>query len=236
MKDSSDPPRLTDPDSPASGRLRQLIEECRADVGTDTEIQKLRVALGPMLWPGGAGSAGSGAAAAKGAAATALKVGVGALAIAGAGALFLAVSPKPESAPRPALPAAANPSRPAVQAPSLPESTALPPPATEVEVPQPSIASSPSHHAATDSLSESDLLGQAQAALAGDPARAFALSEQHRRRFSHGVLVQEREVIAVEALARLGRHAEATARGERFLVAFPSSAHRSKIESIVGGK
>jgi hypothetical protein len=81
--------------------------------------------------------------------------------------------------------------------------------------------------------SESALLGQAQAALSRNASLALSLSEQHRAWYPRGMLVQEREVIAIEALKRLGRQAEAGARAARFLKAFPSSAHRSKIESLV---
>ncbi len=45
-----------------------------------------------------------------------------------------------------------------------------------------------------------------------------------------GVLTPEREVIAVEAPARLGRNAEARRRGERFLERWPMSVHRSRVE------
>lgn len=239
MSDPEDPPRLVDPGSAASPRLRRLIEGSRADVGTTAEIQKLEAALAPALWPGSAGSAAAKAASAKGAATTAIKVAAGALVVAGAGALWLSTSREP----RPAAPVSVSEARPAVPAPALLPARAEPPSAPQAEAPatadvprapelSPSGSTSP-RRSPVSTLSEADLLGQAQSALAGDPARALALAEQHRSHFAHGVLVQEREVIAVEALARLGRAAEAKARGERFLRVFPSSAHRSKIQSIV---
>jgi hypothetical protein len=237
MTDSGDPPRLVDPGSPASAQLRGLIEESRADVGTDAEIRKLEAALVPMLWPwpgapGSAGAAGSKAVGAKGAAATALKVAAGAVAVAGAGALWLATSRTPTPPP----PAAPSAPMNAPLSPSLASSPSLAADAASVHTNREPLGTARHSASPLDSLSEADLLGQAQAALASDPSRALSLSEQHRRRFPRGVLVQEREVIAVEALARLGRRAEAMARGERFLHAFPSSAHRTKIESIVGGR
>jgi hypothetical protein len=50
--------------------------------------------------------------------------------------------------------------------------------------------------------------------------------------------VQEREVIAVEALLRAGRREEAQARFQRFLERHPRSAHRRRLEDLLapGGR
>jgi hypothetical protein len=48
------------------------------------------------------------------------------------------------------------------------------------------------------------------------------------------VLVQEREVLSIEALERLGRHKEAVSRADGFLHSFPGSAHRSKVNAVIG--
>ena len=53
-------------------------------------------------------------------------------------------------------------------------------------------------------------------------------------RYPGGALVQEREVIAISALAAMGRSGEARARAQRFLAAFPRSAHRRRLEVLVG--
>jgi hypothetical protein len=82
---------------------------------------------------------------------------------------------------------------------------------------------------------EPALLARAQDALGHDPGAALAATEAHRRRFPGGVLAQEREVIAIAALARLGRTAEAEAAARRFLSAYPRSAHRRRIEVLVPG-
>jgi hypothetical protein len=78
--------------------------------------------------------------------------------------------------------------------------------------------------------SEPVLLEQARRALASSPATALALTNQHAARFPHGVLAQEREVIAIEALRRLGRSAEADRRAAAFAQAFPGSAHQRMVE------
>jgi hypothetical protein len=78
--------------------------------------------------------------------------------------------------------------------------------------------------------SEPVLLEQARRALASSPASALALTNQHAARFPHGVLAQEREVIAIAALRRLGRGAEADRRAAAFAQAFPGSAHQRMVE------
>ena len=102
-----------------------------------------------------------------------------------------------------------------------PEREATPPAPAKVE--KPSVkASGPS---------EAELLENARRKLSSDPSGALELVQQHRARFRGGVLAQEREVIAIEALRRLGRTAEADARAEAFDRAFPNSAHRRKIDT-----
>lgn len=107
----------------------------------------------------------------------------------------------------------------------------------EQDSPAPRRASRPTPHASestsppiTNELSEGTLLLRARRALPADPTAALALLSEHERLAPSGVLTPEREAIAVEALARLGRHAEARRRAERFLERWPSSAHRSRVE------
>jgi hypothetical protein len=78
--------------------------------------------------------------------------------------------------------------------------------------------------------SEASLLERARRALTSAPATALALANQHAARFPHGALAQEREVIAIEALRRLGRSAEADRRAAAFAQAFPGSAHQRMVE------
>jgi hypothetical protein len=73
---------------------------------------------------------------------------------------------------------------------------------------------------------EARLLRQARAALASSPATAIELTEQHRARFSSGLLIQEREMIAIEALTRAGRRDQARRRAEAFRERYPSSSYR----------
>lgn len=97
-------------------------------------------------------------------------------------------------------------------------------------------AISPLGAAAPEGETEVHLLQRAQSALDLDPGSALALTGEHARRFPHGALDQESELIAIRALLALGRAPEARARAERLLERFPGSAYRGRIESLgLGG-
>ncbi len=79
------------------------------------------------------------------------------------------------------------------------------------------------------------MLERAHRALrSGQAAEALAITVEHARTYPRGVLSQEREVIAVEALARSGRRAEAEARGNAFIARFPGSSHARRLRAILG--
>jgi hypothetical protein len=61
----------------------------------------------------------------------------------------------------------------------------------------------------------------------------LALVEQHAARFPDSSLAQEREVLAVQALARLGRSADAKTRGASFRERWPTSTHLLRIEALI---
>jgi hypothetical protein len=75
------------------------------------------------------------------------------------------------------------------------------------------------------------LLEQARSSLKSDPARALSRANEARTRYPRGVLVQEREVLAIQALRRLGRGAEADTRAAAFAKAFPGSAFQRKLNA-----
>jgi hypothetical protein len=97
---------------------------------------------------------------------------------------------------------------------------------------QPATNPAPSN---SPNASELMLLERAADVLRANPAAALALAEEHAARFASGDLTQEREVIAIEALVRLNRRDEARDRASRFLAAFPSSAHRLRVQALVDG-
>jgi hypothetical protein len=81
---------------------------------------------------------------------------------------------------------------------------------------------------------ETALLGRAHQALSSDPAHALSLTAQHQREYPSGVLRQESDLIAIEALEALGRHAEARASAASFRSRYPSSAHLRRLDRLLG--
>jgi hypothetical protein len=235
VSDPEDPSRLFD-DASASEGLRRSLRAAQADVGSDAEVARLARRLGPLLGAGlvaGAATGGGAGAGAHGSAvalsATA-KLGLAALALAavGGGAWWITSA----RAPSPARPVAAVVTAAPEATPSPlpePEPTSAPSPAAE---PEPSVSTPPTPEkpAAPAQLSEVELLEQARQALKSDPRRALQRANEHARRFPRGVLVQEREVLAIQALRRLGRDADADRRAEAFAKAFPGSAFQRNLK------
>ena len=114
---------------------------------------------------------------------------------------------------------------------------AQPEPATSASAPKPSpaiVAPKPSTSTAPpDPAEEVKLLERAYLAVKTRPAEALALATEHARRYPSGMLAQEREVIAIEALLALGRGAEAKARADRFRARFPGSSHTRRIDAML---
>jgi hypothetical protein len=86
---------------------------------------------------------------------------------------------------------------------------------------------------AADAAAELALLQRARRALAVAPATSLALTDEHARLYPQGAFAQERELIAIEALASTDRFA-AIARARAFAARFPRSAHRERIEALLG--
>jgi hypothetical protein len=228
-------------------QLRELVEHAKQDLPSSAQLNNLASRLGPILAGSAlvAASSATGVAAGKGAAAatqatlgaTALKVGgVAVLAATIAGGTYWAASdakppPPARSAPSSTTIAPRAPA-PVERVEALPSASQTEPaPALEPSS-EPSPLPTPASRApAPRAADESALLRQAQAQLKSNPARALALTQEHRRRFPKGALAQEREVIAIDALARLGQGSEAQKRARDFDQRYPGSAHQRRIES-----
>jgi hypothetical protein len=82
-------------------------------------------------------------------------------------------------------------------------------------------------------LEESRRLAEARDALRrGDASGALSLLSDLQRAVPGGILGQEREALAIEALAKSGRSAEAQTRARAFLQAYPQSPHAARVEAF----
>jgi len=83
---------------------------------------------------------------------------------------------------------------------------------------------------------ELTLLQRASSALGRDPGTTLVLAEQHARDYPAGMFAQEREMLAVKALLKRGRAAEAFERAARFIAENPSSAYAVRLREMLATK
>jgi hypothetical protein len=81
--------------------------------------------------------------------------------------------------------------------------------------------------------SEAGLLLKARHDLPTDPAATLAITQQHARLFPGSDFAEEREVLAIEALAHLGRSSEARGRLDLFSQRFPRSIHIGRLGALL---
>ena len=90
--------------------------------------------------------------------------------------------------------------------------------------------------AVTSLAAERELLDSVRAQISGGHfLRAFELTEAHLKRFPAGKLAEEREVMAIMALAKMGEGERANLRAERFQQDYPRSFFTQVIEAALGG-
>ena len=95
-------------------------------------------------------------------------------------------------------------------------------------------AARPADSHASRLAAEQHLLDAARAAIvAGEPERAVAQLERHRTQFPDGLLVEERDAMMVEALAKSSRTSEARALAESFRARYPGSLFAATVDSAV---
>jgi hypothetical protein len=80
---------------------------------------------------------------------------------------------------------------------------------------------------------ELSLLERSRAALDAEPTLALELAESHARSYPSGVFAQERELLAIEALLKLKRKAEARGRAEQFVQRYPDSPHTRRVRALL---
>ena len=89
--------------------------------------------------------------------------------------------------------------------------------------------------ASTPAASENELLDHAHDALLHhDAAKALALTDEHAKTYPKGVLAEERELLAIEALVALGRRDAANERAAAFRTTYPTSTYGARLDSILG--
>jgi hypothetical protein len=236
MSYEKDPPPLVSSSSEAPESLRSLLRSAKSDLPTAAELARLEAKLGPLLAGGGGSSPAAPGMSGLG------KAGLAALGgLVVAGGLYLTTRPAPpvpgavpappsgvREAPKPVIETAPAPVAPAPVAPDTASGSVTEPskPVTDAA----GTARTTTGSARPSLVPEDQLLEKARRTLASDPNRALSLTREHARTYPNGVLAQEREVIAIEALRRLGRSSEADARRGTFEQRYPQSAHRRKLE------
>jgi hypothetical protein len=233
VADPDDPIRLSDPGSQAPSELSALFREAPLELPSEERLEAMRLRLpGPPI--PGLQPAVSPARSAL----TKTVVGGIALGIAGVAAIWV-VEPheKPVNRPEPTLSASMPGTSVEPTPPPAPRESVAPAPLESTPVPP--IAPPRSQDRAGENrrpdvapkrTGEALLLERARSALASDPALSLALVRRHRSEFPNGVLRQEREVIGVEALRRLGRSDEASRKADQFQREFPNSPHGRAVE------
>ena len=230
-----------DPDHPLSPELREVVNSGARDEPAPERVAALQAAVTASIAAGITASAGTAAAASATAKAGLFKVVLGLLGaggVAGAALVGTGVVDAPWSAPSrepaspvPSPPAPAPMADPEPLAPEIDREPETKPDAVE-EAPAKRAARPRPPATAGTIAEEAQLLERARSTLESNPRAALAAAESHRRRFRRGALAQEREVLVIDALMRLGRRASAERRAAAFTRQYPHSAHRERVERL----
>lgn len=244
------PPELTRalnsaPGEPTQEDLAGLASALGGALGVALPLPMVAKALQAGAKATLSGSAAAGVSAAKPLAVLGAWV-MGGLAL-GAGLSGVAYSFATTDGPAPRAPSAASATVRAARAEPrviVPEAAIAAPSAPSiVDVRAPQLASPSARGAESPSApepaanpeSELSLLKRAREATQANPAQALALSAEHARLYPGGALEQEREVIAIDALLRLGRKTEAAERAKQFQARHRGSAHARRLGTLITG-
>jgi type IV secretory pathway VirB10-like protein len=219
MSELEDPMRwVDDPSIPTDlrGDLARVADAPGAGYGVDAGLARLEASL---------------AAHAAEAAMTAKLVKIG-LAIVGAGAvvalvLFLWPTHKPAAAPVAQIVPIGTQQTVAIEQPAT-SVAAEPVPTTPPTEPKVAVAPPPKLQLA-DEVAQ---LQRVRELLKTDPQAALRGASEGDKLYARGQLHPEREVIAIDALNRLGRRSEAQARSKAFLTAYPDNPYAEHIRSL----
>jgi len=81
---------------------------------------------------------------------------------------------------------------------------------------------------------ETQLLERARGLLVNDAQQALLTLDAHRREFPHGALELERELMAVDALLKLGQRQEAQQRATQLRAQAPGSIYEQRLTRLLG--
>jgi hypothetical protein len=228
-----DPVRLRDAGSGAPEELQDLLSSAEKPRGLDHEafVRGLEgVARTAALPVGLAASSWLGGKAAALALATTAAIST---------AVFVATREVPATTPASAPAPSAPPASPRAVTRAAPDVVPAPTPAPvepvlapRTDESAPSVAPRP-RTAVSALAEEARLLERARAELDARPARAIEILREHERRFPEAVLDAEHEVIAVEALVKVGRRKEARARAERALARHPGGLYAEQMRRVL---
>ncbi|MBK7861421.1 MAG: hypothetical protein IPJ65_22960 [Archangiaceae bacterium] len=147
---------------------------------------------------------------------------VAALAVGGAGGFWVRTVSAPAVAPHIIVLPVTLP------APVAPPVEAVPAPVAPAAPREPRVVAAPSPQL------ERLLIERATVALArGDLAGALDACREHEQKFAQGMLVEERESLAIRALAAEGQMSRARARADRFHARFPNSMQAQVIDDAL---
>lgn len=144
-------------------------------------------------------------------------------------------SPSPSARPDPGPNTAPSDSVAAISVSALPSaSTRVVPAITLAPSTRPSSTASadPVAQRDVDLAAERALVDRARTALTrGQPAAALEALDSHAKSFPRGRLTEEREALAIDALARAGRTQEAATRADRFRSTWPNSVFGGLVDT-----
>jgi hypothetical protein len=232
----TDPIRWSDSDDPANAAERMLMRSGQDLAMPDAEKQAVWNQILGALPPVGPVAAAKAAILASRGSLLALKVlcALGVAAGLAVGTHYW-LSRAPVLAPSaPSLPATASASAMATASatatPTL-DTTSHATQARDVTpAPSPSMAPSRASQLREESIA---VMAARQALRENDAGKALRLLEQAQLRFKKGVLAEEREALTIEALAKSGQKARASARAAAFLHNYPRSPHAADVQPFV---
>jgi len=77
------------------------------------------------------------------------------------------------------------------------------------------------------------LIQKARGRLSMAPRQALELTKEHRQRFENGMFIQEREVIAIQALVNMGEMERAKKRAKTLVQRYPNTAYHRRLGKLL---